>query len=138
VRQGLVVGGMPSALAGIEPPWMCMGWPRQQHGGVRATRPAPLPPRGHCHGGGRLRDGEACCRLEATQNDYPLMSKGKAMADQDETPQEKVTRWTAQRAAHEKQQDDYRAARRRTTGRHWLLGGAIVLIVAVIAAAVLL
>ena len=66
------------------------------------------------------------------------MSKGKAMADQDETQQEKVTRWTAQRAAHDKQQDDYRAARIRTTGRNWLIGGAIVIIVAVIAAAVLL
>ena len=89
-------------------------------------------------GGGRLRDDEACRRLEATTNDNPLMPKGQAMADQDETQQEKVTRWTAQRAAHEKQQDAYRAARRRTTGRHWLIGGAIVLIVAVIAAAVLL
>ena len=90
------------------------------------------------HGCGRLRDDEACLRLEETTNDNPLMPKGQAMADQDETQQEKVTRWTAQRAAHEKQQDDYRAARIRKTGRHWVIGGAIVLIVAVIAAAVLL
>ena len=93
---------------------------------------------GTARGCGRLRDDEACRRLEATTNDNPLMSKGKAMAEQDETHQEKVTRWTAQRAAHEKQQDAYRAARRRTTGRHWVIGGAIVLIVVVIAAAVLL
>jgi hypothetical protein len=138
VRQGLVVGGVPSALEGIEPPWTCTGWPRTQHGGVHATRPAPLPPRGHCPW---LRTSSGRRGVSQTGSDpkrQPPDVQRKAMADQDATPQEKVTRWTAQRAAHEKQQDDYRAARRRTTGRHWLLGGAIVLIVAVIAAAVLL
>jgi hypothetical protein len=66
------------------------------------------------------------------------MAKGKTMAEQDETQQEKVTRWTAQRAAHDKQQDAYRAARTRKTGKSWLLGGAIVIIVAVIIAAAVL
>jgi Flp pilus assembly protein TadB len=66
------------------------------------------------------------------------MAKGKTMAEHDETQQEKETRWTAQRAAHDKQQHEYRATRGRKIGRNWLLVGAIVLIVAVIAAAVLL
>ena len=60
------------------------------------------------------------------------------MAEHDETQQEKETRWTAQRAAHDKQQNEYRAARTQRIGRNWLIAGAIVIIVAVIAAAVLL
>ena len=66
------------------------------------------------------------------------MAQGKTMAEHDETQQEKETRWTAQRAAHDKQQLEYRAARGRKIGRNWLIVGAIVIIVAVIAAAVLL
>ena len=66
------------------------------------------------------------------------MVKGKTMAEHDETQQEKETRWTAQRAAHDQQQHAYRAARTRRSGRNWLIVGAIVLIIAVIAAAVLL
>jgi len=66
------------------------------------------------------------------------MAKGKTMAEHDETQQEKETRWTAQRAAHDQQQHAYRAARTRRSGRNWLIVGAIVLIIAVIAAAVLL
>ena len=60
------------------------------------------------------------------------------MAEHDETQQEKETRWTAQRAAHDRQQHEYRGARTRRRGRNWLIVGAIVLIVSVIAAAVLL
>ena len=60
------------------------------------------------------------------------------MAEHEETQQEKVTRWTAQRATHDKQQDEYRAVRTRRAWRNWLIGGAIVIIVAVIAAADLL
>jgi CHASE3 domain sensor protein len=67
-----------------------------------------------------------------------LLAKGKTMAEHDETQQEKETRWTAQRAAHDQQQHAYRAARTRRSGRNWLIVGAIVIIVAVIAAAVLL
>jgi hypothetical protein len=66
------------------------------------------------------------------------MAKGKTVADHDETQQEKVTRWTAQRAAHDKQQGEYRAARTRKAGKNWLIGGAIVIIVAVIIAAAVL
>ena len=60
------------------------------------------------------------------------------MAEHDETQQEKAARWTAQRAAHDRQQHEYRAARRGRIGRNWLVVGAIVIIVAVIAAAILL
>jgi hypothetical protein len=67
-----------------------------------------------------------------------LMVKGKTMAEQDETQQEKETRWTAQRAAHDQQQHAYRAAKTRRIGRNWLVVGAIVIIVAVMAAAILL
>ena len=66
------------------------------------------------------------------------MVKGKTMAEHDETQQEKETRWTAQRAAHDQQQHAYRAAKTRRSGKNWLIVGAIVIIVAVIAAAVLL
>jgi hypothetical protein len=66
------------------------------------------------------------------------MAQGKTMADHDETQQEKETRWTAQRAAHDRQQQDYRAARTRRIGGNWLIVGAIVIIVAVIAAVMLL
>jgi hypothetical protein len=66
------------------------------------------------------------------------IAQGKTMADPQETQQEKETRWTAQRAAHDTQQQDYRAARARTRGRTWLVVGAIVIIVAVTAAAILL
>jgi t-SNARE complex subunit (syntaxin) len=67
-----------------------------------------------------------------------LMAQGKTMADHEETQQEKEARWTAQRAAHDRQQQTYRAARTRRIGRNWLVVGAIVIIVAVIAATVLL
>jgi hypothetical protein len=66
------------------------------------------------------------------------MAKGKTMAEQDETQQEKETRWTAQRAAHDQQQHAYRAAKTQRIGRNWLVVGAIVLIVVVMAAAILL
>jgi len=66
------------------------------------------------------------------------MAQGKTMAEPNETQQEKETRWTAQRAAHDRQQQEYRATRTRRMGRNWLLVGAIVIIAAVIAAAVLL
>jgi hypothetical protein len=65
------------------------------------------------------------------------MAKGKTMAEHDETQQEKETRWTAQRAAHDTQQHEYRVARGRKIGRNWLLVGAIVIIVAVIVVVVL-
>jgi Flp pilus assembly protein TadB len=60
------------------------------------------------------------------------------MAEHEETQQEKETRWTTQRAAHDTQQHEYRAARGRKIGRNWLLVGAIVLIVAVIVTVVVL
>jgi len=66
------------------------------------------------------------------------MAQGKTMAEPNETQQEKETRWTAQRAAHDRQQQEYRATRTRRMGRNWLIVGAIVIIAAVIAAAVLL
>ena len=66
------------------------------------------------------------------------MAQGKTMAEHDETQQEKETRWTAQRAAHDRQQQDYRTARTRRRGRNWLVVGAVVIIVAVIAAVILL
>jgi hypothetical protein len=66
------------------------------------------------------------------------MAQGKTMAEHQETQQEKETRWTAQRAAHDKQQSEYRAARVRKVGKNWVIVGAIVIIVAVIAAAVFL
>ena len=66
------------------------------------------------------------------------MAKGKTMAEHDETQQEKETRWTAQRAAHDTQQKDYRAAKARAMGRNWLVVGALVIIVAVVDAAMLL
>jgi CHASE3 domain sensor protein len=67
-----------------------------------------------------------------------LMARRKTMAEPHETPQEKETRWTAQRAAHDEQQHAYRAARTREIARNWLVVGAIVIIVSVMAAAVLL
>jgi t-SNARE complex subunit (syntaxin) len=66
------------------------------------------------------------------------MAQGKTMAEHDETQQEKETRWTAQRTAHDRPQQEYRAARTRRIGRNWLIVGAIVIIVAVIATAMLL
>ena len=36
------------------------------------------------------------------------MAQGKTMAEHEETQQEKETRWTAQRAAHDRQQQEYR------------------------------
>jgi Flp pilus assembly protein TadB len=72
------------------------------------------------------------------QTTTALMAQGKTMTEHDETQQEKETRWTAQRAAHDRQQQDYRAARTRRRGRNWLVVGAIVIIVAVIAAVMLL
>ena len=66
------------------------------------------------------------------------MAQGKTMAEHDETQQEKEARWTAQRAAHDKQQQEYRAARTRRIGRNWLVVGALVIIVAVMATAMLL
>ena len=65
------------------------------------------------------------------------MAQGKIMAEHDETRQEKEARWTAQRAAHDRQQQEYRAARRGRIGRNWLVIGALVIIVAVIAALLL-
>ena len=66
------------------------------------------------------------------------MAKEKTMAErQEETRQEKETRWAAQRAAHEKDQQGMQAARQRKTVRNWLIVGAIVIIVAVIAVVVL-
>ena len=72
------------------------------------------------------------------QTTTALMAHGKTMAEHHETQQEKETRWTAQRAAHDRQQQEYRATRTRRMGRNWLIVGAIVIIAAVIAAAVLL
>ena len=73
------------------------------------------------------------------QTTTALMAQGKkTMAEHDETQQEKETRWTAQRDAHDRQQHEYRGARTRRRGRNWLIVGAIVIIVAVIAVAVLL
>jgi len=66
------------------------------------------------------------------------MAQGKTMAEHEETQQEKETRWTAQRATHDRQQQDYQAARTRRIGRNWFIVGAIVIIVAVLAAAMLL
>jgi t-SNARE complex subunit (syntaxin) len=66
------------------------------------------------------------------------MAQGKTMAEHDETQQEKETRWTAQRAAHDRQQHEYRAARTRRSGRNWLIVGVIVILVAVIAVVVVL
>jgi hypothetical protein len=60
------------------------------------------------------------------------------MAERDETQQEKETRWTTQRAAHDKQQHEYRVARGRKIGRNWLIVGAIVIIVGGIVVVVLL
>jgi CHASE3 domain sensor protein len=70
--------------------------------------------------------------------DHCPTAQGKTMAEPQETQQEKETRWTAQRAAHDTQQQDYRTARARTRGRTWLVVGAIVIIVVVMAAAMLL
>jgi hypothetical protein len=72
------------------------------------------------------------------QTTTALMAQGKTMAEPNETQQEKETRRTAQRAAHDRQQQEYRATRTRRMGRNWLIVGAIVIIAAVIAAAVLL
>jgi len=72
-----------------------------------------------------------------SHGDFRATRKWKFLYDQ-ETQQEKETRWADQRATHDTQQKDYRAARARTRGRNWLVVGAIVIIVAVIAAAMLL
>jgi hypothetical protein len=71
-------------------------------------------------------------------HDHSPIAQGKTMAERQETQQEKETRWTAQRAAHDAQQQTSRAARARTRGKNWLVGGAIVIIVVVIAVAILL
>ena len=71
-------------------------------------------------------------------HDHSPRAQGKTMAEHEETRQEKETRWTAQRAAHDAQQQEYRAARRRRIGTNWLVIGALVIIVAVIATAMLL
>jgi hypothetical protein len=60
------------------------------------------------------------------------------MAEHEETQQEKETRWTAQRAAHDQQQQKYRALRAGKIGRNWFVVGAIVIIVAVTAVYILL
>ena len=66
------------------------------------------------------------------------MAQGKTMAEHDETQQEKELRWTAQRAAHDRQQQEYQAARTQRIGRNWFIVGAIVMIIAVMATAILL
>ena len=77
-------------------------------------------------------------RLQEPQTITASMAKEKTMAErQEETRQEKETRWAAQRAAHEKDQQGMQAARQRKTVRNWLIVGAIVIIVAVIAVVVL-
>ena len=60
------------------------------------------------------------------------------MGEPQETRQDKETRWTAQRAAHDQQQQEYRALRAGKIGRNWFVVGAIVIIVAVTAAYILL
>jgi hypothetical protein len=56
---------------------------------------------------------------------------------QEETPQEKETRWASQRATHEKEQRGRRVARQRKAVCHWVLVGATMLMGAVIAGVVL-
>jgi len=67
-----------------------------------------------------------------------LRAQETTMAEHEETRQEKETRWTAQRAAHDQQQQEYRALRAGKIGRNWFVVGAIVIIVAVITAYILL
>ena len=55
-----------------------------------------------------------------------------------ETRQEQETRWTAQRAAREKDFHAGQQARRRKTRRTWVIVAVIVLLAAGIAAAMLL
>jgi len=45
---------------------------------------------------------------------------------QEETPQEKETRWASQRATHEKEQRGRRVARQRKAVCHWVLMGAVI------------
>ena len=85
-----------------------------------------------------MREQWDCLRLQEPQTTTASMAKEKTMAErQEETRQEKETRWAAQRAAHEKDQQGMQAARQRKTVRNWLIVGAIVIIVAVIAVVVL-
>ena len=58
------------------------------------------------------------------------------MAEPQETPQERETRWAAQRATRDTEQQEMRATRQRKTARTWLIVGAIVIIVAVLAVVV--
>src|SRR5206468_3006459 len=59
-----------------------------------------------------MREQWDCLRLQEPQTTTASMAKEKSMAErQEETRQEKETRWAAQRAAHEKDQQGMQAAR---------------------------
>ena len=60
------------------------------------------------------------------------------MAEPQETRQEQETRWTAQRAAREKDFQARQHTRRQKNRRTWVIVAGIVLLVAVIAAVLLL
>ena len=60
------------------------------------------------------------------------------MAEPEETRQEQETRWTAQRAARDKEFQAGQKARQKKNRRTWVTVAVIVIIIAVIAAVVLL
>jgi hypothetical protein len=54
------------------------------------------------------------------------------MAELQETQQEKLDRWEAQRVERATQNMHWRAARSRTRRRNWLIGAAIVIAVLIV------
>jgi hypothetical protein len=60
------------------------------------------------------------------------------MAEPQETRQEQEARWTAQRAARDKEFTEGQKARQKKSRQTWLTVGVIVIIAAVIAAVTLL
>jgi hypothetical protein len=67
----------------------------------------------------------------------PHSEKEKKMAEPEETRQEQETRWTAQRAARDKELQVGQKARQKKNRRIWVTV-AVIVIIAVIAAVVLL
>ena len=84
------------------------------------------------------RAGVVCSTPPSAMLHTPYRAKGKHMAKPQETRQEQETRWTAQRAARDKDFQVRQDARHQKNRRTWVIVAGIVLIVAVIVAVMLL
>jgi hypothetical protein len=144
---GHVDASTPSAMSSIYARWFSIAWyfrvlsVEAVSGFMRRERYQRALSRSGWHGifciQGRLSKGDGRRRHES-HTSTALQTKGKTVAEPQETRQEKETRWATQRATRDQEQLASRAARRRHTGRTWVIVGVIVIIGAVITTVVLL